>query len=222
MTPGADSPRPIRIMLVDDHGIVRQGLRAYLETFPDLLVVAEAADGKEALDTIARLDAFGEGPDVVLLDTQMPVMDGEQATVEIRRRFPAVKVVVMTSFSNATRIHTMLQAGAAGYVLKRSDTSQIDRAIRAAFAGEVHLDPVVTRQLTQTLVHGEAPSLTVREREVVRLVARGMNNEEIARTLTMSERTARTHVSTILMKLGLESRTQAALWAIREGLVNVE
>lgn len=208
-------------MIVDDHTIVRHGLRAYLETVPDIEVVAEATDGRDALDQLAKMTTVSQAPDVMLVDLQMPRMDGEETTTEVTRRFPTVRVVVMTSFSDIGRIQALLQAGASGYILKRSDETQIDAAIRAAHAGEVHLDPVVARVLTQTLMHRETPDLTAREIEVVRLLARGMSNEDIAVELTMSERTARTHVSNILMKLGLQSRTQAALWAIKEGIETI-
>ena len=212
----------IDVMIVDDHTIVRHGLRAYLDTVEDIAVVAEATDGRDAIDQLAKMSTVTRVPDVMLVDLQMPRMDGEQTTVEVARSFPSVRVVVMTSFSDIGRIHALLQAGASGYILKRSDESQIDAAIRAAHSGEVHLDPVVARVLTQTLMHRETPDLTAREIEVVRLLARGLSNEDIAHALTMSERTARTHVSNILMKLGLQSRTQAALWAIREGIATVD
>lgn len=212
----------IRVMIVDDHTIVRHGLRLYLDTVAGIEVVDEAADGQAALEVLARASVDAVIPDVVLIDLQMPRMNGEQATAEILRRYPSVKVVVMTSFSDIGRIQALLQLGASGYILKRSDETQIDAAIRAAYAGEVHLDPVVARVLTQTLVHRERPELTARELDVVRLVAQGLNNDSIAKTLLMSERTARTHVSNILMKLGLESRTQAALWAIKEGVAVID
>lgn len=223
MTEPTETPSdaPIRVLIVDDHAMVRQGLRSYLETVAGIVVVDEAVDGQAAIEKLSRFQVTGELPDVVLADLMMPRMDGERLTREVVARFPAVRVVVMTSFSELARIQALLQAGATGYVLKDSDPSQIDSAIRAAFAGQVHLDPVAARVLTQSLVHREAPELSAREREVVKLVAEGLSNQEVARRLVMSERTARTHVSNILMKLGLESRTQAALWALKEGVATL-
>jgi DNA-binding NarL/FixJ family response regulator len=158
----------------------------------------------------------------VLMDLLMPRLDGVAATSAIRQRHPGVQVVALTSFSEAERVHAALVAGAAGYLLKDAGADELAAAIRAAHDGGVHLDPVVARKLTQLLVAPEhtATALTAREREVVVLVARGRSNREIADELVISERTARTHVSNVLVKLGLASRTQAALWAIREGLAS--
>jgi len=210
----------IRVFLVDDHTVVRRGMRAFLDMLPDMQVIGEAVDGQAALDELAVLDKADDLPDVVLMDLLMPRLDGVAATHAIKQRHPDVQVVALTSFSEAERIHAALEAGAAGYLLKDAGADELAAAIRAARLGEVHLDPVVARKLTQLLVAPEntTTALTAREREVLVLVAGGRSNQEIADALVISERTARTHVSNVLVKLGLASRTQAALWAIREGL----
>ena len=177
-----------------------------VETFPD---------GQAAWEAFQRTL-----PGLVVLDILMPRLDGVGATRLVRQQYPGVAVVALTSFSEAERVHAALEAGAAGYLLKDAEADELAAAIRAAYRGEVHLDPAVARKLTQSLV---APAhtisaLTAREREVLVLVAKGQSNHEIADALLISERTARTHVSNILSKLGLPSRTQAALWAVREGL----
>ena len=213
--------RPIRVFVVDDHTVVRRGLRAYLEVVDDMEVVGEAADGQEALEQIAALVAAGRPPDVVLMDLLMPGMDGVTATAAITQRHPELAVVAMTSFTQADKVHGALQAGAAGYLLKDAEADEVAAAIRAARRGEVHLDPAIARQLTRALVNPKAQTvnaLTDREREVLVLVAEGLSNQQIADALVISERTARTHVSNILSKLGVASRTQAALLAIREGI----
>jgi DNA-binding NarL/FixJ family response regulator len=211
---------PVRVFVVDDHAVVRRGLRAYLETVDDMQVVGEAADGLEALDGIAALVAAGRPPDVVLMDLLMPGMDGVTATAAITERHPEMEVVAMTSFTQADTVHGALQAGASGYLLKDAEADEVAAAVRAARRGEVHLDPVIAKQLTRSLVapRPQTAALTDREREVLVLVARGLSNQQIADALVISERTARTHVSNILSKLGVASRTQAALLAIREGI----
>ncbi len=217
---GPPSQHAIRVFLVDDHTVVRRGMRAFLDMLSDIDVIGEAADGQAALDELAVLDKADDLPEVVLMDLLMPRLDGIAATSAIKQRYPGVEVVALTSFSEAERVHAALAAGAAGYLLKDAEADELAAAIRAARDGEVHLDPVVARKLTQLLVAPEhtATALTAREREVVILVARGKSNREISDALVISERTARTHVSNVLVKLGLASRTQAALWAIREGL----
>jgi DNA-binding NarL/FixJ family response regulator len=213
--------RPVRVFVVDDHTVVRRGLRAYLEMVDDMEVVGEAADGQEALDGIAALVAAGEPPDVALMDLLMPGMDGVTATAAITEHYPEMEVVAMTSFGQADMVHGALQAGAAGYLLKDAEADEVTAAIRAACRGEVHLDPVIAKQLTRSLVAPKPQTvnaLTDREREVLALVAEGLSNQQIADALVISERTARTHVSNILGKLGVASRTQAALLAIREGI----
>jgi DNA-binding NarL/FixJ family response regulator len=210
----------IRVFLVDDHQVVRRGVMAYLELVEDIVVVGEAGDGREALDGITLLES-GEGlPDVVLMDLLMPEMDGIAATREIKSRWSTIEVVAMTSFVEEAKVRAALEAGAAGYLLKDADADEVADAVRASLTGQMHLDPTVTRLLADSLRGPRRPGedLTPREREVLGLVAEGASNRQIAATLVVSERTARTHVSAILSKLGLVSRTQAALWAVREGL----
>jgi DNA-binding NarL/FixJ family response regulator len=212
---------PVRVFVVDDHAVVRRGLRAYLESVEDMEVVGEAAEGQEALEGIAALVAAERAPDVVLMDLLMLGMDGISAIAAISQGHPELAVVAMTSFTQADLVHGALQAGAAGYLLKDAEADEVAAAIRAACRGEVHLDATIAKQLTRSLV---APgphavtALTDREREVLVLVARGLSNQQIADSLVISERTARTHVSNILSKLEVASRTQAALVAIREGI----
>ena len=213
---------PITVFLVDDHAIVRTGLRTYLDTEPGVRVVGEAGDGLEALARIETL-ARGDGvPDVVLMDMQMPKLDGVETTARIKSTWPGIDVIAVTSFIEEARIRAALEAGATGYLLKDADASDVVDAIRAAVAGEVRLDPAVAAALALSLrtPASSAESLTPREREVITLVAEGRTNREIGKRLGVAERTARTHVSNILTKLGLASRTQAAMWAVREGLVD--
>jgi len=211
---------PIRVFLVDDHRVVRSGVSAYLEQVEDIEVIGEAGDGQQALDRIAQMEPGENLPDVVLMDLMMPVMDGITATRQIKSRWPVIEVVAPTSFVEETKVRGALEAGAAGYLLKDADADEVALAIRAAVAGQMHLDPIVARLLADSVRGPRRPeaSLTPREREVLTLVAEGASNRQIARSLVVSERTARTHVSAILTKLGLVSRTQAALWAVREGL----
>jgi DNA-binding NarL/FixJ family response regulator len=213
--------RPIRVFLVDDHAVVRRGMRAFFDMFDDIEILGEAADGRAALDELAVLAARQNLPDVVLMDLLMPRLDGVAATTAIKGLYPSVEVVALTSFSEAERVHLALAAGAAGYLLKDAEADEVVAAVRAACRGEVHLDPVVARKLTRSLVTPQqtVTALTRREREILVLVAQGGSNRDIARALVISERTAGTQVSNVLTKLGLTSRTQAALWAIREGLV---
>jgi DNA-binding NarL/FixJ family response regulator len=214
----------IRVFVVDDHTVVRMGLRVFLDAVPETELVGEAATGRSALERIDLLVRRGGGPHVVLMDLVMPDLDGVAATEALRRRHPGIQVVVLTSFGEVHRVHAALTAGAAGYVLKDADVDEIVYAIRAAHRGEVHLDSTVTRTLTRSMTapqrHGEVP-LTARERDVLVLVAQGRSNRDIARALSIGERTVQTHLSHVLTKLGLESRTQAALWAVREGLVAI-
>ena len=219
----ADNPcqRPVRVLIVDDHPVVRRGLRSYLEMVDDMEVVGEASDGQEALEAIAALVMSGRPADVVLMDLLMPGMDGVAATAAITQRHPEMQVVAMTSFTQAEKVHGALQAGAAGYLLKDADADEVAAAIRAARRGVVQLDAAIARQLTRSLVapkRGTVGALTDREREVLVLVAQGLSNRQIADALVISERTARTRVSNILKKLGATSRTQAALLAIGEGI----
>ena len=218
-----DGPgHPIRVYIVDDHAVVRRGMRAFLEMIDDIDIVGEASRGDEALDGIDVLAAQDRTPDVVIMDLLMPGIDGIAATSAIKERHPGIQVVAMTSFVAADRVHAALQAGAVGYVLKTAEADEVADAIRAAHRGEVHLAPAAAVQLAKSLRNPPPGAgrelLTERERQVLALVASGAANKAIGTALSISERTARTHVSNILMKLGLGSRTQLALWAVREGL----
>lgn len=214
---------PIRVFLVDDHAVVRRGIEAYLEMVDDLEMLGEAGNGQEALERMAQLEAAGRPPDVVLMDLLMPEMDGIAATAAIKERWPEIEVVALTSFIEEEKVHGALQAGATGYLLKDAAATEVAAAIRTAYNGEMHLDPAVARRLAESM---RAPRretliepLTEREREVLGLVAQGRANKEISRALGIGERTVRSHITSILGKLGLASRTQAALYAVREGLV---
>jgi DNA-binding NarL/FixJ family response regulator len=223
MAPERDT---ISVLVVDDHEVVRRGLLAFLDSEPDLEVVGDAEGGRHALDLLRRLDAEGRRPDVILMDLQMEPLDGIESTRQVRARYDDVEVVALTSFAEEERVHAALEAGASGYLLKDSDADEVAAAVRAAHRGELQLDPAVARRLMASL--RPAPrqdlteDLTPRELEVLRLVGAGRPNKQIATELRISERTARSHVSNILAKLGLSSRTQAALWAVREGFVDVD
>jgi DNA-binding NarL/FixJ family response regulator len=211
----------IRVLIVDDHKVVRQGLVGFLATEPGIEVAGEAGDGSEALAKLSRLEA-DELPDVVLMDLQMQPMGGVEAITEIRSRYEHLEVVVLTSFVEEDEVHAALEAGASGYLLKDADADEVAAAILAAHEGELHLDPAIAKRLMTSMrsraKEDPAAELTPRELEILRMVAAGMPNKQIAAELVISERTARTHVSNILRKLDLSSRTQAALWAVREGL----
>jgi DNA-binding NarL/FixJ family response regulator len=220
---GADGD-PIRVIVVDDHAVVRSGLLAFLEGEADLEVVGAADGGAEVLDLLARLDSEGVRPDVVLMDLQMRPVDGIESTSMVKDRYDDVEVVALTSFGEPERVQRALEAGASGYLLKDADADEVAAAIRAAHRGELQLDAAVARRLMSTLQDSQASSieLTARELDVAALVGSGKANKEIAVELGIGERTARTHVSNILRKLGLSSRTQLALWAVRERLVSLE
>ena len=213
------------MLVVDDHAVVRRGLKAFLDSEPDLEVVGEAQGGAQALELLARLASEGRRPHVVVMDLQMEPLDGIESTRQIRSRYSEVEVVALTSFGEEERVHAALEAGASGYLLKDSDADEVSAAIRAVHRGELPLDPAIARGLTSSLRaesrDGSDAELTTRELEVLRLLGVGKTNKEIAAELQISERTARTHVSNILGKLDLTSRTQAALWAVRQGLVEV-
>jgi DNA-binding NarL/FixJ family response regulator len=222
------APEPgerIRVLVVDDHAVVRRGLKAFLDSESDLEVVGDAEGGTQALDLLACLASEGRQPHVVVMDLEMEPLDGIESTRQIRARYAKVEVVALTSFGEEERVHAALEAGASGYLLKDSDADEVSAAIRAAHRGELPLDPAIARDLTSSLRaesrDGPATRLTTRELEILRLLGAGKSNKEIAAELQISERTARTHVSNILGKLGLTSRTHAALWAVREGLVEV-
>jgi DNA-binding NarL/FixJ family response regulator len=205
----------IRVLIADDHTVVREGLRMFLRLDPDLEVVGEAADGDEALGLARQLR-----PDVVLMDLLMPVMDGIAATAAIRQELPETEVLALTSVLEDETVVGAVRAGAIGYVLKDTQAEALCRAIKAAAAGQVQLSPQATARLMQAVSAPEHPdSLTARETEVLRLLAQGDANKQIARRLHITENTVRTHVSTILHKLGVQSRTQATLYALSSGLV---
>ena len=215
----------IRVLVVDDHAVVRRGLLDFLGSEPDLEVVGDAGGGRQALDLLVRLDSEGRRPDVVVMDLQMAPLDGIEVTRRIRALYDDVDVVALTSFGEEERVYAAIEAGASGYLLKDADAEEVVAAIRAARRGELQLDAAVARRLTLSLReapgHEPKAELTTRELEVLRLVGAGKANKEIATELSISERTTRAHVSNVLSKLGLASRTQAALWAVREGLVKV-
>lgn len=212
---------PIRVLTVDDHAVVRRGIVSFLASIEDIEAIGEAGDGYEALETLSAFAAHGQLPDVVLLDLKMPKMDGVETAREISRRFPSVRIVVLTSFGEIERVHAALENGAAGYLLKDADPSEVEAAIRASTRDEVFLDAAVARQITHQMISPAIGlgSLSIRERDILVCVGRGLSNRDIANELSISERTARTHVSNLLAKLHLTSRTQAALLAVREGLV---
>lgn len=208
----------IRVMIVDDHAVVREGLRTYLDLEDRLTIVGEAANGREAADKVPALK-----PDVVLMDLLMPEMDGITATKAIKEIAPDVKIIVLTSFQDDEHIMPAIEAGATGYLLKDVSAPELVKAIEGAYLGQAQLHPEVARKLMEQVRQPRrrqdpAEDLTPRERDVLRLIASGMSNKEIARDLVMTERTVKGHVSNILGKLSLQDRTQAALYAVRHGL----
>jgi NarL family two-component system response regulator LiaR len=212
----------IRVLIADDHAIVRKGIRALLATEPDIEVVSEARDGNQAIIEAHRLR-----PDVILMDLVMPEVDGIAATRHITAHQPETRILVLTSFSTDDKIFTAIKAGALGYLLKDSSPHELVQAIHQVHQGESSLHPLVARKLLQELSQPSAQPptsapLTEREVEVLRLVAQGYSNREIADQLIIKEATVRTHVSNILSKLHLASRTQAALYALREGLASLD
>ncbi|HEV8225039.1 MAG TPA: response regulator transcription factor [Rubrobacteraceae bacterium] len=207
-----------RVLITDDHGVVRQGLRMFLSLEPDFEVVGEASNGEEALAMARDL-----GPDVVLMDLLMPVMDGISATEKIRAELPDVEVIALTSVLEDASVTGAVRAGAIGYLLKDTDSEELSRAIKAAAEGRVHLAPEAAARLMREVRAPDSPeALTDREAEVLRLLAHGKANKQIASSLYVSEKTVKAHVSSILMKLGVQSRTQAALYAVRAGLVSID
>ena len=208
----------IRILIADDHAVVRQGLRMFLGLDPELEVVGEATDGAEALRLARELR-----PDVILMDLLMPQMDGIAATTAVRGELPDTEVIALTSVLEDASVVGAVRAGAIGYLLKDTNADELRRAIKAAAAGQVQLSPQAAARLMREVRAPDSPeALTDRETEVLRLLARGKANKEIARDLHIGEQTVKTHVGNVLAKLGVQSRTQAALHAVRIGLVPAE
>ncbi|HET8944357.1 MAG TPA: response regulator transcription factor [Dehalococcoidia bacterium] len=206
----------IRVLIADDHAVVRQGLRMFLALDPDLEVVGDAENGSEAVRLAKELH-----PDVVLMDMLMPVMDGVAATSAIRQALPDTEVIALTSVLDDSSVVGAVKAGAIGYLLKDTNADELCRAIKAAAAGQVQLSPQAAARLVREVRAPDVsiPNLSERETEVLRLIARGKANKEIAAELTIGEKTVKTHVSSILNKLGVQSRTQAAIYAAQSGLV---
>jgi NarL family two-component system response regulator LiaR len=211
----------VTVLIADDHPVVRQGLRTFLELLEDVEVVGEAHDGEDAVAKVRELL-----PEVVLLDLVMPRLDGIEAIRGIGEASPTTKVIVLTSFADDDKVFAAVKAGAAGYLLKDVSPAELAEAIRRVSKGEGLLHPTVAAKLMQEFAQPERPppggALTDRELEVLRLIARGLANKEIARELVLSEKTVKTHVSNILAKLQLADRTQAALYAVKERLVELE
>jgi DNA-binding NarL/FixJ family response regulator len=205
-------------LIADDHSVVRQGLKMFLALDSDLEIVGEASNGREAVDLVSKLR-----PDIVLMDLLMPVMDGIEATEVIRRDYPDTEVIALTSVLEDALILRAIRAGAIGYLLKDTQAEELNRAIKAAAAGQVQLSPQATNRLLRGISEPEPTDiLSERETEVLKMLAMGKSNKQIAKELVISETTVKSHVSNILMKLNLNSRTQAALYAVRLGMVNLE
>jgi DNA-binding NarL/FixJ family response regulator len=214
--------KPLRVVLADDHVMVRQGIRQFLEEEGDITVVAEAADGQEALKLVAE-----HRPDVVVLDVQMPEMTGVEATRQLRARFSGVRILILTAYDDDPYVFALLRAGADGYILKSAPAEELVRAVRCVAAGQSALSPEIARKVVQqvsapTATSGQAEPLTDREIEVLRLTARGMTNKEIGRQLGISARTVQGHLANIYGKLGVYSRTEAVTEALRRGWIVVE
>lgn len=208
----------VRVLLVDDHAVVRQGLQLFLGLDDHIEVVGEAANGQEALAEAERLR-----PDVVVMDLMMPVMDGIAATRELRRRLPETEVIALTSTLEEHKVNGAIEAGAISYMLKDASSDALAEAIHAASRGEVRLHPEAARRLVRDFRSGEMrESLTPKETVVLQLLARGQSNKDIAQDQGVSEATVKTHVSRLLSKLGLESRTQAALYALKHGIASLD
>jgi len=210
----------IRILIVDDHSLIREGLRAVLETQPDMELVGEAHDGREG---VARAGALK--PDVVLMDMILPLMDGVEATRQIVQNDPGVRVLVLSNYMEDDKVLGVLKAGAKGYLLKDTAPHELRQAVRDVYRGKSALDPTIQRKLVDQMTHPHekpgrlAEELTHREREVLRLMTEGLTNQQIAARLSLAEGTARFHVSNVLRKLGFPNRTQAVLYALQNGLV---
>lgn len=208
----------IRILVADDHSVVREGLQMFLSNDEDLAVIAEAGNGQEAVELARELT-----PDVVLMDLLMPEMNGVEATRQIRKELPDVEVIALTSVLEDALIYDAMRAGAIGYLLKDTEAHELRRAIKAAAAGQVQLSPEVARRLMQEIRIPDTPeTLTEREKEVLQLLANGLSNRQIAEALVIGEKTVKSHVSNILNKLRVASRTQAAVYALRTGLASAD
>ena len=210
----------IKVMIVDDHGIVRQGLRTYLDLLEDITIVAEAENGLDALEKVKQFN-----PDIVLMDLVMPEMDGIEATQKICGSYPDVKVIVLTSFTEDEKVFSAIKAGAVGYLLKDVSPPDLAKAIQAVHSGETHLHPEITKKLMNQFISPKSDieitpdELTPREMEVLQWIAHGLSNKELANKLTISEKTVKTHLSSIFSKLHLSDRTQAAIYALKHNLV---
>jgi len=225
--PTSGTENRISVLIVDDHQVVRQGLRTFLELQPDIQVVGEAGDGQAAVDMVRQFQ-----PDVVLMDLVMPQLDGIAATRQVKALGGQTKVIALTSFTEDDKVFPAIQAGASSYLLKDVSPDELVEAIRAAHHGEARLHPNIARKLMeqvqsgapfdQQACHSLPEELTGRELDVVRLVAQGCSNHQIAQALVISDKTVKTHISHILSKLQLEDRTQLAIYAIRHGLADLE
>lgn len=210
----------IRVLIVDDHAVVREGIRSLLEMFDDIVVVGDAADGREALAILSQLESTDSLPHIAIIDMRMPELDGPATITRITVRFPSVDVLVLTSYDDSHTVRSAISAGCRGYLLKEASPDELVSAVRRIRHGDMPIDPAVTDVLVRPLqAEGRsADTLTPREREIAALLTSGLSNHDIAKRLAISERTARTHVGNIIAKLGFSSRTQVALWAIEAGL----
>ena len=217
--------KSIRIVIVDDHAVVRQGLKTFLDLQDDIEVVGEGKNGLEAIELVDKLE-----PDVILLDLIMPELDGIEATIAIREKHPDAKIAILSSFSDEEKVMPALEAGVVGYLLKDIAPDELADSVRAIHAGETRLHPQITKQIMSRIQvpkkskeeAREAENLTNREIDVLKLLARGMSNDEISVELSISTLTVKTHVSNILGKLDLADRTQAALYAVRHGIAPLD
>jgi two-component system NarL family response regulator len=206
--------KPIQILIVDDHWVVRTGLRSLIDSQPEMGVIAEAGNGREAVDLFRR-----HRPDIVLMDLRMPGLSGVEATVAIRSEFPDARIIVLTTYDGDENIYRALQAGARAYVLKDVPRNEFLDDIRAVHSGQYRMSPAVASRLAQRMPH---PNLSSRELEVLKWIVGGMSNKEIASTLSVTESTIKNHVNSILGKLNVRDRTQAATAALRRGIITVD
>ncbi len=216
------SPSPIRVVLADDHAVVRKGIREFLEEDKGIRVVGEASDGEEALGLISR-----EKPDLAVFDIQMPRLNGLDATRQVKKEFPKTRVLILTAYDDDPYIFAALQAGASGYLLKTSSSDELTRAVHAVASGETALSPLVAKKLVQRASAGVAAEepvepLTERELEVLRLAAKGMGNKQIGVELAISDRTVQGHLANIYSKLQVATRTEAVLFAVREKWITLK